>query len=129
MYISVGEGSMLAKELTWLFSEKLSLFVNKIDVTKDINFTRQSYQDQFCALLQSHDVVAHEVYSEETGHHASPSTTHPSSIPAHSYVNGSMSGEGRGNGEVEGGGHRSDGGEGTLRVRLVQFQKNTDEPM
>jgi calcium/calmodulin-dependent serine protein kinase len=72
-------------------------------------------------------VVAHEVYSEDTAHHASPGSTYPSTIPAHSYVNGSMSDEGRGNGDVEGGGHG--GADGTLRVRLVQFQKNTDEPM
>nr|AAO83853.1 calcium/calmodulin-dependent serine protein kinase 1 [Lymnaea stagnalis] len=79
------------------------------------------------ALLQSHDVVAHEVYSEDTAHHASPGSSHPSSLPAHPYVNGSMSGQG--NGDVEGGVLRHDNSDNVLRVRLVQFQKNTDEPM
>ncbi|XP_059169906.1 peripheral plasma membrane protein CASK-like isoform X2 [Physella acuta] len=79
------------------------------------------------ALLQSHDVVAHEVYSEDTAHHASPSSSHPSSIPAHPYVNGSMSAQG--NGDIDGGGLRHDTVDGVVRVRLVQFQKNTDEPM
>ncbi|XP_055869214.1 peripheral plasma membrane protein CASK-like isoform X5 [Biomphalaria glabrata] len=79
------------------------------------------------ALLQSHDVVAHEVYSEDTAHHASPGSSHHSSVPAHNYVNGSMSGQG--NGDVDGAGHRNDNAEGVMRVRLVQFQKNTDEPM
>ncbi|XP_012936233.2 peripheral plasma membrane protein CASK [Aplysia californica] len=84
------------------------------------------------ALLQSHDVVAHEVYSEESAHHPSPGPSHTSSGPAHNYVNGSMSGGGRGNGELDGGGgggYRGDSADGVLRVRLVQFQKNTDEPM
>ncbi|CAL1530302.1 unnamed protein product, partial [Lymnaea stagnalis] len=79
------------------------------------------------ALLQSHDVVAHEVYSEDTAHHASPGSSHPSSLPAHPYVNGSMSGQG--NGDVEGGVLRHDNSDNVMRVRLVQFQKNTDEPM
>lgn len=81
------------------------------------------------ALLQSHDVVAHEVYRENTSHHSSPGSSHPSSIPAHSYVNGSMSGTRWSNDEVEGAGLRDDSNDGTMRIRLVQFQKNTDEPM
>ncbi|GFS05519.1 peripheral plasma membrane protein CASK-like Protein [Elysia marginata] len=108
-------------------------------------------------LLQSHDVVAHEVYSEDSAHHATSSSpsdhAYPhgggsasSSVsgPAHlPYVNGGgggvggamMSGGRPGNngdvgGGVMGGPSRMDnGGDGVLRVRLVQFQKNTDEPM
>ncbi|RUS82745.1 hypothetical protein EGW08_009483, partial [Elysia chlorotica] len=96
------------------------------------------------ALLQSHDVVAHEVYSEDSAHHATSSSPseHASSSnisgPAHlPYVNGGggggamMSGNnGDVGGGVMGGPSRMDnGGDGVLRVRLVQFQKNTDEPM
>ncbi|KAH9512362.1 hypothetical protein Btru_039322 [Bulinus truncatus] len=79
------------------------------------------------ALLQSHDVVAHEVYSEDSAHHGSPGSAHHSSVPAHHYVNGSMSGPG--NGDLDGH-HRNDNmADSVMRVRLVQFQKNTDEPM
>ena len=64
------------------------------------------------ALLQAHDVVAHEVYGDEAIR-----VTPPPMLP---YLNGSENGE-------------TDEGELDLdnvtRVRLVQFQKNSDEPM
>ncbi|XP_037075170.1 peripheral plasma membrane protein CASK-like isoform X2 [Pollicipes pollicipes] len=64
------------------------------------------------ALLQAHDVVAQEVYSEEAVR-----VTPPPVLP---YLNG---GEGLppANGHVD--------PDTVTRVRLVQFQKNTDEPM
>ncbi|KAG8230168.1 hypothetical protein J437_LFUL006100, partial [Ladona fulva] len=71
------------------------------------------------ALLQAHDVVAHEVYGEEA-----PRVTPPPSTP---FLNGG--------GGLMGGAEDLDSTDGdteiehVTRVRLVQFQKNTDEPM
>lgn len=64
------------------------------------------------ALLQAHDVVAHEIYGEDAVR-----VTPPPLLP---YLNGGEDLDGP-NGEVE--------MENVTRVRLVQFQKNTDEPM
>ncbi|XP_066251041.1 peripheral plasma membrane protein CASK isoform X6 [Euwallacea similis] len=64
------------------------------------------------ALLQAHDVVAHEVYGEDAVR-----VTPPPLLP---YLNGGEDLDGP-NGELE--------LENVTRVRLVQFQKNTDEPM
>ncbi|XP_045461398.1 peripheral plasma membrane protein CASK isoform X2 [Harmonia axyridis] len=66
----------------------------------------------FKALLQAHDVVAHEIYGEDAMR-----VTPPPMLP---YLNGGEELDGS-NGEVE--------MENVTRVRLVQFQKNTDEPM
>ncbi|XP_074041501.1 peripheral plasma membrane protein CASK isoform X6 [Leptinotarsa decemlineata] len=71
-------------------------------------YRRQSLK----ALLQAHDVVAHEVYGEDAVR-----VTPPPQLP---YLNGGDELDGP-NGEVE--------MENVTRVRLVQFQKNTDEPM
>lgn len=73
-----------------------------------------SFQYSFSlqALLQAHDVVAHEIYGEDAMR-----VTPPPLLP---YLNGGDDLEGP-NGEVE--------MENVTRVRLVQFQKNTDEPM
>jgi len=64
------------------------------------------------ALLQAHDVVAQDVYSDEAVR-----VTPPPVLP---FLNG---GEGlpAANGHVD--------PDSVTRVRLVQFQKNTDEPM
>ncbi|XP_022239757.1 peripheral plasma membrane protein CASK-like isoform X2 [Limulus polyphemus] len=67
--------------------------------------------NHFRALLQAHDVVAHEVYSEDAIR-----VTPPPIMP---YLNGSQ--------EMEP--LREPPVENITRVRLVQFQKNTDEPM
>jgi len=67
------------------------------------------------ALLQAHDVAAHEVYGEDAVRVTPP----PISLP---YLNG--------DGDLEGEDGDDDGPlEAITRVRLVQFQKNTDEPM
>lgn len=66
----------------------------------------------FQALLQAHDVVAHEVYGEDALR-----VTPPPLLP---YLNGGDDLDGP-NGDVD--------MENVTRVRLVQFQKNTDEPM
>uniref|UniRef100_A0A2I3GJI0 Peripheral plasma membrane protein CASK n=1 Tax=Nomascus leucogenys TaxID=61853 RepID=A0A2I3GJI0_NOMLE len=60
-------------------------------------------QPHFMALLQTHDVVAHEV---------TPPPTSP-------YLNGDSPESANGDMDME----------NVTRVRLVQFQKNTDEPM
>ncbi|KYM92242.1 Peripheral plasma membrane protein CASK [Atta colombica] len=63
------------------------------------------------ALLQAHDVAGHEVYGEEATRVTPP--------PLLTYLNGGDDLEGQ-NGDLD---------EKITRVRLVQFQKNTDEPM
>lgn len=63
------------------------------------------------ALLQTHDVVAHEVYSDEALRVTPP--------PTSPYLNGDSPESTNGDMDVE----------NVTRVRLVQFQKNTDEPM
>ena len=64
------------------------------------------------ALLQAHDVVAHEVYGEDALRVTPP--------PVTPYLNGDTETEGP-NGDID--------MENVTRVRLVQFQKNTEEPM
>lgn len=66
----------------------------------------------FQALLQAHDVVAHEVYSEDAVRVTPP--------PLQPYLNGDSQPETP----------VSDMDcSNVTRVRMVQFQKNTDEPM
>lgn len=66
----------------------------------------------FKALLQAHDVVAHEVYGEDALR-----VTPPPMLP---YLNGGD--------DLDGSAEETEL-ENVTRVRLVQFQKNTDEPM
>ncbi|XP_014019965.1 peripheral plasma membrane protein CASK isoform X16 [Salmo salar] len=68
-------------------------------------------QPHFMALLQTHDVVAHEVYSDEALRVTPP--------PTSPYLNGESPESTNGDMDLE----------NVTRVRLVQFQKNTDEPM
>ncbi|XP_077071521.1 peripheral plasma membrane protein CASK isoform X17 [Siphateles boraxobius] len=68
-------------------------------------------QPHFMALLQTHDVVAHEVYSDEALRVTPP--------PTSPYLNGDSPESTNGDMDIE----------NVTRVRLVQFQKNTDEPM
>nr|XP_046261085.1 peripheral plasma membrane protein CASK isoform X10 [Scatophagus argus] len=68
-------------------------------------------QPHFMALLQAHDVVAHEVYSDEALRVTPP--------PPSPYLNGDSPESNNGDMDME----------NITRVRLVQFQKNTDEPM
>nr|XP_020639548.1 peripheral plasma membrane protein CASK isoform X1 [Pogona vitticeps] len=68
-------------------------------------------QPHFMALLQTHDVVAHEVYSDEALRVTPP--------PTSPYLNGDSPESANGDMDME----------NVTRVRLVQFQKNTDEPM
>ncbi|ELU04354.1 hypothetical protein CAPTEDRAFT_152517 [Capitella teleta] len=72
-------------------------------------------QPHFIGMLQAHDVVAHETYSENAIRVTPP--------PLNPYLNG----------DVADAGDSPDGPdmelENVTRVRLVQFQKNTEEPM
>ncbi|XP_058471556.1 peripheral plasma membrane protein CASK isoform X5 [Solea solea] len=68
-------------------------------------------QPHFMALLQAHDVVAHEVYSDEALRVTPP--------PASPYLNGDSPESNNGDLDLD----------NVTRVRLVQFQKNTEEPM
>lgn len=61
--------------------------------------------------MQAHDVVAHEVYSDEALRVTPP--------PTSPYLNGDSPESTNGDMDLE----------NVTRVRLVQFQKNTDEPM
>ncbi|XP_044017405.1 peripheral plasma membrane protein CASK isoform X4 [Aphidius gifuensis] len=69
-------------------------------------------QPHIKTLLQAHDVAGHEVYGEGASR-----VTPPPLLP---YLNGSDDIEGQ-NGDMD--------VDNVTRVRLVQFQKNTDEPM
>lgn len=64
------------------------------------------------SLLQAHDVVAHEVYSEDAIRVTPP--------PEQPYMNGDADADSP-DGDID--------MENVTRVRLVQFQKNADEPM
>ena len=72
-------------------------------------FTVKNFQ----ALLQAHDVVAHEMYGEEAPHITPVQSDH--------FHNGV---EER-NMENENGGEIAE----VTRIRLVQFAKNTNEPL
>lgn len=65
------------------------------------------------ALLQAHDVVAHEVYGDEAIR-----VTPPPFLP---YLNGDENIDTPERAEID--------MDNVTRVRLVQFQKNSDEPM
>ncbi|XP_071651878.1 55 kDa erythrocyte membrane protein isoform X13 [Temnothorax longispinosus] len=75
------------------------------------NGAGNEYHSHSQALLQAHDVAGHEVYGEEATRVTPP--------PLLTYLNGGDDLEGQ-NGDLD---------EKITRVRLVQFQKNTDEPM
>lgn len=77
----------------------------------------------FQALLQAHDVASHEVYGA-----GAVRVTPPPLLPGQ-YLNGSEEGGGGLMGGVDSGDEGGPDCEMVTRVRLVQFQKNTDEPM
>ncbi|UYV80908.1 CASK, partial [Cordylochernes scorpioides] len=66
------------------------------------------------ALLQVHDILAHEVYGDEAIR-----VTPPPVMPYLNGRGGDMAAESESDVELD----------TITRVRLVQFQKNTDEPM
>ncbi|XP_022244339.1 peripheral plasma membrane protein CASK-like isoform X2 [Limulus polyphemus] len=95
-----------AKEVFECLNHYPSGMVNEVEELQSILCNHH-----FRALLQAHDVVAHEVYSEEAIR-----VTPPPIMP---FLNGNQEMEPQGEPPVE----------NVTRVRLVQFQKNTDEPM
>ena len=78
----------------------------KLAVSKPSSFELQ-------ALLQAHDVVAHEVYAEDTSQITPDQSGH--------FQNGVDDKER----EQENGGEITE----VTRIRLVQFVKNTNEPL
>ncbi|KAM6985775.1 peripheral plasma membrane protein CASK isoform 13-T13 [Aplochiton taeniatus] len=88
--------------------EELSCYQENHDVKE---LRRILTQPHFMALLQTHDVVAHEVYSDDALRVTPP--------PTSPYLNGDSPESTNGDMDLE----------NVTRVRLVQFQKNTDEPM
>ncbi|XP_061547217.1 peripheral plasma membrane protein CASK isoform X18 [Phycodurus eques] len=99
-----GDGVQRAKEVL----EEISCYPENHDAKE---LRRILTQPHFMALLQAHDVVAHEVYSDEALRVTPP--------PASPYLNGDSPESADGDVDLE----------NVTRVRLVQFQKNTDEPM
>jgi len=91
--------------------------LNYLEICDDMGDVEELREILCCpgvrALLQAHDVVAHEVYGEEAVR----------VTPPHSAVSLSVGDE------VEGPNGECPEVENVTRVRLVQFQRNTDEPM
>ncbi|ESO92903.1 hypothetical protein LOTGIDRAFT_232969 [Lottia gigantea] len=97
-----------AKEVLHLIKDCPEIYATHCDELKQI-----LHQPHIMALLQTHDVVGHEVYGEDAVR-----ITPPSSQP---YINGET--------ETNGHTYEMEEGDNVTRVRLVQFQKNTEEPM
>nr|XP_061802022.1 peripheral plasma membrane protein CASK-like isoform X5 [Nerophis lumbriciformis] len=98
------DGVQRAKEVL----ETISCYPDNIEAKE---LRRILTQPHFMALLQTHDVVAHEVYSDEALRVTPP--------PTSPYLNGDSPDSTNGDMDLE----------NVTRVRLVQFQKNTDEAM
>ncbi|XP_069377270.1 peripheral plasma membrane protein CASK isoform X9 [Paralichthys olivaceus] len=98
------DGVQRAKEVL----ETISCYTENMEAKE---LRRILTQPHFMALLQTHDVVAHEVYSDEALRVTPP--------PTSPYLNGDSPDSTNGDMDLE----------NVTRVRLVQFQKNTDEPM
>ncbi|XP_077392350.1 peripheral plasma membrane protein CASK isoform X15 [Festucalex cinctus] len=98
------DGVQRAKEVL----EEISCYPENHDAKE---LRRILTQPHFMALLQAHDVVAHEVYSDDALRVTPP--------PTSPYLNGDSPESTNGDMDLE----------NVTRVRLVQFQKNTDEPM
>ena len=69
-------------------------------------------------MLQAHDVIAHELYGEDALRVTPPPPLHMTSTQLNGAAGDDLDAP---NGGIE--------FEHVTRVRLVQFQKNTDEPM
>jgi len=94
----------------------------------------------FKALLQAHDVIAYELYDDGLdGGRVTPPPLLPPVYLSHASIGSTSMAGLHGNHAIDGGtrpGSSLGGANGDLqplehvtRVRLVQFQKNTDEPM
>ncbi|XP_016106752.1 peripheral plasma membrane protein CASK isoform X3 [Sinocyclocheilus grahami] len=105
---SAEDGSSTALKHLEYVLEEISCYPENADAKE---LRRILTQPHFMALLQTHDVVAHEVYSDEALRVTPP--------PTSPYLNGDSPESTNGDMDIE----------NVTRVRLVQFQKNTDEPM
>ncbi|XP_077071551.1 peripheral plasma membrane protein CASK isoform X44 [Siphateles boraxobius] len=105
---SAEDGSSTALKHLEYVLEEISCYPENADAKE---LRRILSQPHFMALLQTHDVVAHEVYSDEALRVTPP--------PTSPYLNGDSPESTNGDMDIE----------NVTRVRLVQFQKNTDEPM
>ncbi|XP_065575745.1 peripheral plasma membrane protein CASK-like [Artemia franciscana] len=110
-------GYLCLKELSDILVDPR--FNNRLDGTVELRNILNG--PRLKALFQAHDVLAHEVYADN-----STRVTPPPLLPP-AYLGLTPSAGFRENWEsVNGDAHQSDH---VTRVRLVQFQKNTDEPM
>ncbi|XP_067300183.1 peripheral plasma membrane protein CASK isoform X4 [Pseudorasbora parva] len=105
---SAEDGSSTALKHLEYVLEEISCYPENTDAKE---LRRILSQPHFMALLQTHDVVAHEVYSDDALRVTPP--------PTSPYLNGDSPESTNGDMDIE----------NVTRVRLVQFQKNTDEPM
>ncbi|KAL6262126.1 hypothetical protein P5V15_007226 [Pogonomyrmex californicus] len=105
--ISVSKQHTILKLITITYKVSIQLIRDSIQLL----LKSRSIEGMQSALLQAHDVAGHEVYGEEATRVTPP--------PLLTYLNGGDDLEGQ-NGDLD---------EKITRVRLVQFQKNTDEPM
>ncbi|KAJ8282524.1 hypothetical protein COCON_G00050430 [Conger conger] len=105
---STEDGASTALKHLEYVLEEISCYPENTDAKE---LRRILTQPHFMALLQTHDVVAHEVYSDEALRVTPP--------PTSPYLNGDSPESANGEMDLE----------NVTRVRLVQFQKNTDEPM
>lgn len=111
--VSPGRGGVaqdaveIARDVVDLMRDYDDAMIPEVDELRDL-----LSEPHIRALLQAHDVVAHEVYGDEAIR-----VTPPPLLP---YLNGGDEVD-PANGDVD--------MENITRVRLVQFQKNSDEPM
>ncbi|XP_017847023.1 peripheral plasma membrane protein CASK isoform X2 [Drosophila busckii] len=108
--VGVSAGNKYAKDELMQLLASPHLQVSKIQHEPETKCPSTQKMCQRHALLHTHDVVARDVYGEEALR-----VTPPPMVP---YLNGDELDS------VEGGELQH-----VTRVRLVQFQKNTDEPM
>ena len=106
---------------TWLSG----LFSNWSPLTS-VEFTLPSVRLQ--ALLQAHDVVAQEVYGDDAIRITPPFLGQNPLVSEVAPENDFVGHNGSGTHEAAGD-RFSDSGCDITRVRLVQFQRNTDEPL
>ncbi|XP_050396374.1 peripheral plasma membrane protein CASK isoform X4 [Patella vulgata] len=97
-----------AKEVLRLVKECPDNYATQCDELKQL-----LHQPHMMALLQTHDVVGHEIYGEDAVRITPP--------PSQTFLNGET--------ETNGHSYEMETGDNITRVRLVQFMKNTDEPM
>mgnify|MGYP002384449313 FL=1 len=99
--------------------------LNKQLIEIDRKFNKRVY---FQALLQTHDVVAQEIYGDGAVRIAPAYCGQNTVASENNYDNDYVPHNGSGANDVPGD-NLSDTACDVTRVRLVQFQRNTDEPL